>query len=307
MRVFRRKRLPTLLVLAAGIGSRFGGLKQMEPVGPEGEFLLDYLVYDGLRAGFEKVVFVIRKDFADLFRQKLSGRYENRMEVHHVHQDLDALPTGCAVPTGRAKPWGTGHAVLVAREAVQEPFAMINADDYYGPGSFRVMNEYLRRCPADGMDYAFVAFNLGNTLSEHGTVSRGVCTVRDGYLAAVREHTAIRPVAGKVISKDVSGAERELSPDTPVSMNMWGFTPRIFATLEEDFRGFLADEGANPKAEFFISTVVDSAIRTGRGRVRALPTSEKWFGVTYREDKSQATESFRRLTEAGVYPRRLWS
>jgi len=293
---------PTLLVLAAGMGSRYGGLKQIDPVGPSGETVLDYAVFDAQRAGFARVVFVIRRDFEALFREKIGARYAGRIEVDYVFQSLDQLPAGFAVPAGREKPWGTGHAVWCAREAVKENFAVINADDFYGADSFAQLARFLAsiRHSAIGVrQFSMVGFKLAHTLSEHGGVSRGVC-VSDaaGNLVSTIETHGIVPTE--------VGAGRRFSGDEIVSLNCWGFTPALFAGLEAQFRGFLAAHGAEAKAEFYLPGAVSAMIARGEAAVRVLPTESAWFGITYRDDKPRVAAAIAALVQAGTYPARLW-
>jgi hypothetical protein len=302
---------PTLLVLAAGIGSRYGGLKQIDPVGPGGEVVLDYSVYDAMRAGFGRVVFVIRRDIRDAFESAILARFSRRVDCACVFQELDALPPGHGVPAGRAKPWGTGHAVLVAADAVREPFAVINADDFYGAASFRLLHDFLaerRRPAALPSEYALVGFRLRNTLSEHGHVARGVCT-RDaaGLLTGIRERTRIVREGGEVADVPADGPREALDPDAVVSMNMWGFTPALFPCLRTQFEAFLASEGASATREFYLPAAVDRLIRDGAAVCRVLDTPEEWFGVTYPADKPRVVDSIRRRIAAGAYPERLWA
>ena len=294
---------PTLLVLAAGMGSRYGGLKQMDPVGPGGETLMDYSVYDAHRAGFGKVVFVIRRDFAASFRQTVGAKFEGCMSVEYVFQELDRLPPGFSVPPGRVKPWGTGHAILMAAETIHEPFAAINADDFYGAGSFQALAAHLR---SESSDYAMVGYVLRNTLSEHGSVARGICqTGPGGLLQSVAEITSIE--------KDGNGAKygggevHRLKGDEIVSMNFWGFTPALFGQLREQFTNFLKNHEREEKSEFYIPAAVNALIRSGQARVKVLPTPDLWFGVTYREDRPRVVESIRRLVEQRAYPAKLWA
>lgn len=291
----------TLVVLAAGLGSRYGGLKQIDPVGPGGETVLDYAVFDALRAGFTRVVFVIRRDFEALFREKIGGRYAGRATVDYVFQSLDALPPTFSPPAGREKPWGTGHALWCAREAVTENFAVINADDFYGADSFGQLVKFLSRAqPATGPEYAMVGFRLANTLSEHGVVSRGVAAAgSNGELRSIVEHPGIAPT-------DV-GEGRTFSGDEIVSMNCWGFTPELFAGLDGQFRGFLVEEASGPKAEFYLPAAVSAMINVDQARVRVLPTESAWFGVTYREDKPRVQAAIAELVQRGEYPERLWA
>lgn len=291
---------PALLVLAAGMGSRYGGLKQIDPVGPSGETILDYSVFDALRAGFGRVVFVIRRDFEKMFREQIGAKYAGRIAVDYVFQSVDALPAGFAVPAGREKPWGTGHATWCASEAMREPFAVINADDFYGADSFRQLAGFLNK--ATGTNAAMVGFHLANTLSENGAVSRGVCDVAaDGALQGVTEHTGILPTE--------VGSGRKFVGETIVSMNCWGFTPGIFPRLDERFRAFLAETmQQNPlKAEFYLPGSISDLIARKEAAVKVLPTTSSWFGVTYREDKPRVVAALTALVEKGHYPQKLWS
>jgi hypothetical protein len=300
---------PALLVLAAGIGSRYGGLKQIDPVGPSGEVVLDYSVFDALRAGFGRVVFIIRHDIEQPFREAILSRYEGRVDASLAFQELDMLPPGFSLPPDRRKPWGTAHAVLCAAAHLREPFAAINADDFYGEDSYRVLARFLADPAARPDDYAMVGFTLSHTLSEHGTVARGICrTDADGNLIVAEELTAIEPVpGGGARNREPDGSFRSLTGEEPVSMNMWGFRPSVFEPLREEFAGFLRSNAGNLKAEFFIPPAITALIGKGRARCRVLPTSSEWFGVTYREDKPRVVESIRRLIREGRYPERLWS
>ena len=306
----------TLLVLAAGMGSRYGGLKQIDPVGPSGETVLDYAVFDAWRAGFRRVVFVIRRDFEELFRAKIGGRYAGRMAVDYVFQSLEALPAGFTVPAGREKPWGTGHAVWCARDAVKENFAVINADDFYGADSFTQLARFLDSAIVGGAlrpdsgekrsghkappTFAMVGFTLANTLSEHGGVSRGVCAMgSDEMLRSIVEHTGIMPTE--------VGDGKKYSGTETVSMNCWGFTPALFAGLDTQFREFLAARGGDPKAEFYLPGAVSTMITRGEASVQVLPTTSAWFGVTYREDRPRVQAALATLVRAGQYPEKLWS
>jgi NDP-sugar pyrophosphorylase family protein len=288
----------TLVVLAAGMGSRFGGLKQIDPVGPSGETVLDYAVFDALRAGFSRVVFVIRRDFEALFREKIGIRYAGRVPVDYVFQAIDVLPAGFAAPAGREKPWGTGHAVWCARDAIKDNFAVINADDFYGADSFAQLAGFLRT--ARGPEFAMVGFRLANTLSEHGTVARGVtASAPNGALVSITEQTGI---AGAGV-----GAGKKFSGEEIVSMNCWGFTPSLFAGLDEQFREFLASRGTDAKAEFYLPAAVSTMIARKQAHVRVLPTESTWFGVTYREDKPRVEAAIGGLVRNGLYPAQLWS
>ena len=294
----------TLLVLAAGMGSRYGGLKQVDPMGPAGETVLDYSVFDAARAGFDRVLFVIRRDFEAEFRASVGSRFAGRIQVDYAFQALDALPAGHRPPAGRTKPWGTGHAVWCAREALDGPFAVVNADDFYGAGSFRRLADFLRKTAHSGHvlpDYAMVGFRLANTLSEHGAVSRGVCAVSaDGMLSGIEEHTGI--LAAEVGS--APGAK--YSPETVVSMNCWGFTPEFLPQLDARWREFLDRHGSGEKTEFYLPFAVNDLLRAGAARVRVLPTEDQWFGVTYREDKPRVQSAISSLVASGAYPAPLW-
>jgi UTP-glucose-1-phosphate uridylyltransferase len=295
---------PTLLVLAAGMGSRYGGLKQIDPVGPGGETIIDYSIFDAMRAGFGKLVFVIRHDIESAFREAIGARFEKRLPVEYVFQELDKLPPFFSVPPNRTKPWGTGQAIMMASEAIQEPFAAINADDFYGAASFRVLAEHLQ---SGSPDYAMVGFVLRNTLSEFGFVSRGACQVAaDGYLQGVTELTKIEKDGPGAKYTDAAGTVRQLSGDEPVSMNMWGFTPGLFRHLREQFVGFLLKHGEEEKSEFYIPSVVNELTRAGTERCKVLRTTDSWFGVTYREDRPFVVEGIRALIARGDYPQTLW-
>lgn len=296
---------PTLLVLAAGMGSRYGGLKQLDPVGPGGETLLDYSVHDALRAGFGRVVFLIRRDIETEFREKVGARYAGKIAVDYAFQQLDALPGGHVPPAGRAKPWGTAHAIWCARHAVDTPFAAINADDFYGADAFRRIGEFLRTTATGAgrpATFAMAGYRLDKTLSEHGTVARGICEVgADGLLRRIEELTDIvRHPDGAIISDG-----RVIAGDTPVSMNFWGFTPQVFVFLEKVLCEFLARNVTSEKAEHYIPSAVAEMIAAGDATVRVLPTDADWFGVTYRDDRPAVVESLRRLVGEGAYPERL--
>lgn len=283
------------------MGSRYGGLKQIDPVGPSGETVLDYAVFDAVRAGFTRVVFVIRRDFEALFREKVGARYAGKVQVDYVFQALDALPPGFTPAAGREKPWGTGHAVWCARGAVQDNFAVINADDFYGADSFAQLAKFLGS--VSGAQFAMVGFRLANTLSEHGTVSRGVCTTgAGGALQSIVEQTSIAPA-------DI-GAGKKFSGEEIVSMNCWGFTPALFAGLDAQFRAFLAQVAAGKldplKAEFYLPASVSTLVAQGEATVRVLPTSSAWFGVTYREDKPRVSAAIAALVQQGTYPAKLF-
>ena len=296
----------TLVVLAAGMGSRYGGLKQIEPVGPSGEIVLDYSVHDALRAGFNRMVFVIRPDLEAPFRQAIGTRTERLVDTAYVFQTADAIPPGFAVPTARSKPWGTGHALLVAEQAVPGPFAVINADDYYGVQGYALLAEFLRGRPNNDRAWSMIAFRLRNTLSEHGAVSRGVCTMdSEGMLSGIEEVTDIKPDGqGGGVQRGPT-SNRAIPGDALVSMNLWGFTPAVFGELHTQFAGFLTTRGTDPKAEFFLPSAVDGAIAGGRATVRVLPTADAWCGVTFPPDKPVVMAAIRALVQAGIYPESL--
>ncbi len=297
---------PTLLVLAAGIGSRYGGLKQLDVVGPGGEVVLDYSVYDALRSGFGKVVFVIRRDIEEDFRERVGRKYESRTDVHYAFQELDKIPAGHSVPAERSKPWGTAHAVLMTQELIHEPFAVINADDFYGAQGFEAVGNHLSMQTAESTDYAMVGYTLRDTLSEHGHVARGICERDDGgNLVRVVERTKIVKQARGAAFEE-NGALHLLSGDEIVSMNFWGLTPSVYVPMREQFELFLRSNADNPKAEFYIPTVVDTMISNGLAGVRVLPTTASWYGITYREDKPFLMSGIRKLIESGTYPDRLW-
>jgi hypothetical protein len=295
---------PTLLVLAAGMGSRYGGLKQIDPVGPAGETIIDYSIFDAMRAGFGKLVFVIRQDIESAFREAIGARFEKRLPVEYVFQELNKVPPGYSVPPNRKKPWGTGQAILMAQDAVREPFAAINADDFYGAASFRVLAEHLQ---SGTPDYAMVGFVLRNTLSEFGSVARGACRVgADGYLQGVTELTKIEKDGAGAKYTDAAGVVQCLSGDEPVSMNMWGFTPSLFAHLRGQLAEFLNRHGQEEKSELYIPSVVNELVGAGRERCKVLRSTDSWFGVTYREDRPLVVEGIRGLIARGAYPKMLW-
>jgi UTP-glucose-1-phosphate uridylyltransferase len=291
-----RRMAPTLLVLAAGLGSRYGGLKQIDPVGPSGETVLDYAVFDSIRGGFGRVVFVVRKEFEEAFRLAVTAKYSGRIAVDFAYQSMDDLPQGFDVPAGRQKPWGTGHAVWCARAAIEGPFAVINADDFYGAASFSALAGFLAR--AKGTGFAIVGYRLASTLSENGTVSRGVCEVRGGRLTSITERTAI--------ARSDVGQGRPFSGDEIVSMNFWGFTPAVFDGLDAGLRIFLAASGSDPKAEFYLPAAISRLISNGAAAVDVILSADEWFGITYREDRPRVAAAIRGLVAAGAYPSRLF-
>jgi len=299
---------PTLLVLAAGMGSRYGGLKQIDPMGPSGETILDYSVFDALRAGFGKVVFIIRPDFEKDFRERVAARFANKVEVDFAFQTLDRLPSGFTLPAGREKPWGTTHAILCARKQVRTPFAVINADDFYGSDSYAVLGKDLSAMDAGTTDYSMVGFTLKNTLSDHGTVARGVCrTDPQGRLTDIRELTKIARMGTGAEHRGEDGAVVPLTGEEPVSMNMWGFAPSVFPLLDQEFRAFLTAKGSELKSECYIPITVGSLIRESKASCRVLRTHSAWFGVTYREDKPMVQASIRSLVASGDFPHSLWA
>ena len=299
---------PTLLILAAGMGSRYGGLKQLDGLGPNGETIMDYSVFDAVRSGFGKVVFVIRESFEKDFREKILKKYENMVPVETVFQALENLPEGFSLPPERVKPWGTNHAVMMAKEAIREPFAVINADDFYGRASYEVLSRFLQSVENKENSYAMVGYRVSNTLSESGSVARGVCeTDAESFLTSVVERTAIiRDNDGQIKFKDDDGNPVTIAETTPVSMNMWGFTPEYFRYSDEQFVDFLNKNKENPKAEFYIPSVVNQLIINGRAKVKVLDTPSKWFGVTYMEDRPSVVAKIQELINQGEYPAKLF-
>ena len=301
---------PTLLLLAAGMGSRYGGLKQLDGLGPNGETIMDYSIYDAIQAGFGKIVFVIRKDFEQDFRDKVLSKYEGHIPAEVCFQSIDALPEGFTVPACRQKPWGTNHAVLMAKDIIKEPFCVINCDDFYNRDAFMVIGKFLANLPEDAKnDYAMVGFRVGNTLSENGTVARGICSKDDaGNLTTVVERTEIMRVNGSVCYKDEQGQWVAVDDNTPVSMNMWGFTPDYFDYSESYFKEFLSDPKnmENLKAEFFIPLMVNKLINEKTATVKVLDTTSKWFGVTYAADRDSVVARIKTLVDEGVYPAHLF-
>ncbi len=296
---------PTLLVLAAGMGSRYGGLKQIDPVGPSGEAILDYSVYDAMRAGFGRVVFLIRHSIEEAFRETVGARYAGQIPVEYAFQELEDLPAGFSVPEGRTKPWGTTQAVLCAAGAIDGPFAVINADDFYGSASYRALADHLQ---TGTRDFAMVGFVLRKTLSAFGSVARGVCSVDEaGMLRTVVEHTKIEQDGAGARSIQADGSTTALTGDELVSMNMWGFTPTVFAALRGDFERFLREQGGEQKSECYLPNSVNTLVGAGAARVRVLSSPDAWFGVTYREDRESVVERIGEQVKAGAYPERLWS
>lgn len=296
---------PTLLILAAGMASRYGSMKQIQGFGPSGETIMDYSIYDAVRAGFTKVVFIIRKDFADDFKQIFEPKLKGKVATDYVYQDLNSYTGGFPIPVERTKPWGTAHAVLCAREAIKEPFAVINADDFYGRDAFEKAYAFLTGDVSSKL-YCIIGYELAKTLSENGTVSRGVCQAdAAGNLVSIAERTKIYRDGDKITYEE--GDKKFTVPfDSQVSMNFWGFDPSVFDYTEKIFAKFLKEQGTNPKAEFFIPIIGDQFIKDGKGNIRVIPTSAQWFGVTYKEDAPGVQASLNALIAKGEYPQRLW-
>ena len=297
---------PTLLILAAGMGSRFGGLKQVEPVGPNGEAIIDYSIYDAIRAGFGKVVFIIRESFADAFKEKFDAKLKGKIEVEYVFQELHMLPEGFSLPEGREKPWGTAHAILVARDVIKEPFCALNADDFYGYKAYKAMADFLV-LSTDPQEYSMVGYYLKETLSDFGSVSRGICdTNPENYLEKIVETIKIVKRGNEILSIESDGSEKQLTGNEVTSMNNWGFKPSVFPILEKRFKGFLEREIGNLKSEMYIPSVVFDMIDDNEAKVKVLEADSPWFGVTYKEDKPFVIEKIKALIEKGDYPEKLW-
>ncbi len=297
---------PTLLILAAGIGSRYGGFKQLDNVGPSGETIMDYSIYDALKADFGKIVFVIRQDIEKEFNEVILPEFSDKVEVDYVFQETDMVPSGIQVTYERDKPWGTGHAVLVAVDKINEPFAAINADDFYGRNSFRILADYLVSSESK-TDFCMVGYQLDKTLSEYGHVSRGVCkTGHNNFLNVVTERTSIEKLNDKIVFTEKNGQQVELTGKEIVSMNLWGFKPSIFDYLENYFRKFIQKNPDNPKAEFLIPIMITELIQNKQARIKVLESGDKWFGVTYREDKPAVVRRLKELVGQGLYPESLW-
>lgn len=298
---------PTLLILAAGMGSRYGGLKQLDGIGPHGETIMDYSIYDAIKAGFGKVVFVIRKSFEKEFNELIIKKFKNLIDVEVVFQDLDKIPEGYTYSPRREKPWGTNHAVLMAKDVIHEPFGVINADDFYGKESFEILSNFLQSVTDKKNEYCMIGYRVENTLSENGPVSRGICIVNENNeLMEVVERTSIQEKGGAIIYLDENGREVSISPETIVSMNMWGFTPDYFDYSLEYFKKFLEENSQNIKAEFYIPTVVNQLIHEKKIVCKVLNTPSKWFGVTYAEDKPQSVLKINELIRKGIYPEKLF-
>src|SRR5699024_5884177 len=299
---------PTLLILAAGMGSRYGGIKQMDNFGPNGETIIDYSIYDAINAGFGKIVFIIRRTFAEEFEKIFNDKLENTgVEIEYVYQELDSFLGNKSVPEERGKPWGTAHAVLCAKEVIDEPFAIINADDFYGKEPFQLMASFLEN-ECDEKRAAVMGYEINNTLSKHGSVSRGVCTLDEiGNLDTITERTKIAIEGEDIVFTDGEGEKHVISSGTPVSMNFWGFDPSIFSLIEDMFEQLLKESIDVPKSEFLIPSVADYYIANKMGTVKVIPTAEQWFGVTYKEDAPHVKESLQKLIDNGTYPESLWT
>ena len=297
----------TLCVLAAGLGTRYGGLKQIDDVGPYGQTLIDYSVYDAIRVGFEQIVFVIRHYFEDAFREKVSSKFDRFVETAYAYQETNACLGDFAPVEDREKPWGTGHAILVSRDVIHEPFAVMNADDYYGVNALGTILRFITTDHTCDNDHAMVGYTLRNTLSEYGVVSRGVCECDgDALLKTIVERKNVRKTPDGVRYVDADGTAHALTGDEIVSMNLWGFQPSIFDCLQRQFGQFLKEQGTSTNAELLIPSVVDELIHSGQATVKVLRTEDSWFGVTYRPDKSVASRCIRKLTDEGLYPEKLW-
>ena len=297
---------PTLIVLAAGMGSRYGGLKQIDEFGPNGEAIIEYSIYDAIRAGFGKVVFIIRQNIEDAFKEFLGDKFSDKIIIEFAFQELDKLPEGFTLPEGREKPWGTAHALLMAEDKVNEPFAIINADDFYGAESYEIMADYLRKLPNDSTEFSILGYYVKNTLSENGSVSRGVCELNnEGWMTVITERTKIYRKDREVVYEE-DGVLNPLSEDAPVSMNFMGFTPAVFQELKALFVEFLTEKIDVPKSEFYIPLALDTMIKNEKAKVKVLKTNAKWFGVTYKEDKEAAQAELTALIDDGKYPSKLW-
>jgi choline kinase len=297
----------TLVLLAAGMGSRYGGVKQIDGVGPNGEAIIDYSIFDALRVGFTDLCFVVRAEIEDDVREFFAGKFPDTIGVTYAVQSLEDIPSGLTMPAQRSKPWGTAHAVYAARDSVSSPFAVVNADDFYGRDAYKTLHAYLAALANDETDYAMVGYRLDETLSEHGTVSRGICEKdADGFLERIEEHKKIARTDGTIVDTLDDGTTVELQPDDVTSMNMFGFTPAVFEQIREKFADFVRDNGDDPKAEFYIPTLMSALIEEERAQMRVLTTTAQWFGMTYQEDKEAVRNQIRGFVEAGTYPSRLW-
>ncbi len=296
---------PTLLILAAGLGSRYGGIKQMDKIGPAGESIIDYSVFDAIRAGFGKVVFVLNKNIIDDFKGIYETRLKGKIQTEYILQELNNIPAGIEFNAERVKPWGTAHAVLVAKDIIKEPFAVINADDFYGKDAFKVLSEYLQSLSNNSTDYSMVGYKLKNTLSENGSVSRGICSYETGFLTDVVERTNIYKKDNKVVFEE-NETVLEIPEDSIVSMNFWGFSPKFFSQMENDFKKFIIENAKNLKAEFYIPLVANNLIKRNEARVKVLTSDAEWFGITYKMDKEETIKKVSQLVERGSYPPSLW-
>ncbi len=299
----------TLVIMAAGMGSRFGGIKQLEPIGPGGEIIMDYSIYDAMKAGFNKIVVILRKDLEKDFKEVIGDRIEKIVDVEYVFQELEALPEGFEKPIERTKPWGTGQAVLCCKDVVKEPFVVINADDYYGKEAFKIVYNFLNDTTHKATEYCMAGFILGNTLSENGSVTRGVCKVNDnGKLVDIVETSGIVPEGDHAVAKNSAGEDIRIDLDNVVSMNFWGFKPELYDALESGFTEFLSGIDKNElKKEYLLPTVVDDLVKAGKAEVSVLKTTDRWFGVTYKEDKDAVVRSIRTLIDKGEYPSKLFA
>ncbi len=298
---------PTLLILAAGMGSRFGGLKQITPVGPSGETIIEYSIFDAIRAGFGKVVFVIRESFADEFKERFDKKLFGKIDIEYVYQELDKLPDGYILPEGREKPWGTAHAIMMGKEAINEPFAALNADDFYGFEAFKTMSSFLQSSDSEA-EYSMVGYQLRNTLSDFGTVSRGVCEAdQNNYLSEIIERIKIYKKNSRIVYQDEQGNEVGLTGNEKVSMNIWGFKPNLFGYLEKEFTAFLDTQINVPKSEIYIPSVVFELIEKKQVSVKILEADSPWFGVTYKEDHPEVVKKIKQMVDDGIYPENLWN
>ncbi|MDF7801808.1 sugar phosphate nucleotidyltransferase [Pontiellaceae bacterium B1224] len=295
---------PTLVIMAAGMGSRYGGLKQLDPVGPNGETLLEYSIFDAIQAGFGKVVFVIRHDFENEFKEQVGQKFTDKIEVQYAFQSLEDLPAGFSLPEGRTKPWGTGQAVLACRDLVKEPFCVQNADDFYGAAAYKTIAQGFQTL--ENGDSCMVGYKLKNTLSPFGSVSRGVCEVVDGYLAEVNERTEIITNTNGVVQYIEDGVATDMTGDEMVSMNFWGFAPEFFQTLEEKFIAFLSEKGGELKSEWYIPDIVTRMMANGETKIKVLSSDAQWFGVTYPNDRPAVVASLKAMHAASRYPSKLW-
>ncbi len=297
---------PTLLILAAGMGSRYGGLKQIDKIGPSGEAIIDYSIYDAIRAGFGKVVMVIRPELEEAFKNFFGNKLDGKIELEYVYQTIDNVPEGIEINVERKKPWGTAHAILVAKNAIKEPFVAINADDFYSAEAYKAVADYFKANP-NSSDHCMVGYQLDGTLSDHGTVSRGVCQTDDqGFLKAIEEVTKIGLHNNEIAFDDGEGNWTPLSGKVPVSMNVWGFYPEMFDIFEAGFDRFIKTAKDNPKAEYYIAWPLMDMMKNNQGRIKVLRTNATWFGVTYKEDKQSAIDKINTLVKQGVYPDNLW-